>query len=309
MKQFFIGLLALMLASTPSYGQVVRTAGIGNPGNGPVIQEPGDTTSLAQDLRAAYSTLNASRLATSILMDQIPAVSGPHDYDGSVRTATNTYANWQQQYWEYYQAAPNPANLPTLANLRQTISSRVAAGQIPLVMLAYRYDELRPDAVAQGLIRIDSAAGRIYDGPNFSSSPYQQRNLFAVALARSLPASGQAMVWVGSDFWLGTTPPPATLTIDFGDGRGPRSVAMNSSVTVNLYLDPTLNRSAPKAQLGPVSPKPPIVVLPPPTTGPPAGAFSVVNPANGYLALSTLPVLHDLTLLPDAVLGLRASHT
>ena len=84
---------------------------------------------------------------------------------------------------------------------------------------------------------------------------------------------------------------------------------MNSSVTVNLYLDPTFNRRAPKAQLGPVGPVSPIVVLPPPTSGPPAGAFSVVNPTNGYLALSTLPELRDLTLLPDAVLGLRASHT
>lgn len=93
MKQFFIGLLAL-LVSTLSYGQVIR--------------EAGDTTSLAQDLRAAYSTLNTSRLATGILMDRIPAVSGPHNYDGSAGAATNTYSNWQQQYWEYYQAAPNP---------------------------------------------------------------------------------------------------------------------------------------------------------------------------------------------------------
>lgn len=75
-------------------------------------------------------------------------------------------------------------------------------------MLAYRYDELQPDAAAQGLIRIDSAAGRAYDGPNFGSSPYQQRDLFAVALAQPLPAGGSGTVWVGSDFWLGTTPPP-----------------------------------------------------------------------------------------------------
>lgn len=298
MKQFFISLLALLLVSTLSYGQVIR--------------EAGDTTSLAQDLRAAYSTLNLSRLATGILMDRIPTVSGPHNYDGSAGATTNTYSNWQQQYWEYYQAVPNPAALPTLANLRQAISSRIAAGQIPLVMLAYRYDELRPDAVAQGLVRIDSAVGRVYDGPNFGSSPYQQRNLFAVALARPLPVGGSGTVWVGSDFWLGTTPPPTTLTIDFGDGQGPRSVAMNSSVSLNLYQSPPTNPDNPTYRTVPGSPEPPtqpVITLPPPAPPLPANTFSVLNPANGYQALSTLGTLSTLDVLPDAVLGLKAAHT
>lgn len=133
-----------------------------------------------------------------------------------------------------------------------------------------------------------------------------------MALARPLPASGTATVWVGSDFWLGTTPPPATLTIDFGDGLGPRSVAMNSSVSLNLYQSPPINpgNSYSLTVPGtPVPPKPPVVTLPPPTPQLPAGTFSVVNPANGYQALSTLATLTTLSVLPDAVLGLKASHT
>lgn len=77
-----------------------------------------------------------------------------------------------QQYWEYYQASPNKASLPTLAAIKQLVADKQAAGQIPLLVLAYRYDELRPDAFTNNLIRVDSAAGRLYDGPNTSASPY-----------------------------------------------------------------------------------------------------------------------------------------
>ena len=266
--------------------------------HGQVIREAGDTTSLVQDLRAAYSTLNHNRLVTGILMNEIAAVSGPHDYDGSAGAATNTYANWQQQYWEYYQAAPNRAALPTLASLRQAVGSKVDAGQIPLVMLAYRYDELRPDAVSSGLIRIDSTVGRAYDGPLSKASPYQQRNLFAVALAGPLPATGSATVWVGRDFWLGTTPPPATLTIDFGDGLGPRSVAMNSSVVLNSDEGPPIIPSNPTAR-----------TLAGAASLSPAVLLSVFNPLTGLRGFFTRSTVKTLEVLPDAVLGLRAAHT
>jgi len=97
MKQFFIGLLTL-LVSTLSCGQVIR--------------EAGDTTSLAQDLRAAYSTLNTSRLATGILMDRIPAVWGPHNYDGSAGAATNTYSNWQSSTGNITRPRPTRPDYP-----------------------------------------------------------------------------------------------------------------------------------------------------------------------------------------------------
>lgn len=158
MKNFFVWLLTSLFFGHASYGQVTRDAG--------------DTTSLAQDLRAAYSALNTSRLATGILLDQVPVVSGPHNFDGTSAATANTYANWMQQYWEYYQAAPNKASLPTPASISQTIQNKLVAGQLPLLVLAYRYDELRPDAIANGLIRVDSTAGRLYDGPNVSASPY-----------------------------------------------------------------------------------------------------------------------------------------
>lgn len=79
MRNFFFWVLACLLLGRVGYGQVTRDAN--------------DTTSLAQDLRATYSTLNAKWLATGILLDQVPTVSGPHNFDGTASVAVNTYAN------------------------------------------------------------------------------------------------------------------------------------------------------------------------------------------------------------------------
>lgn len=291
MRKFSFWLLAWLLLGRVGYGQVVRNAS--------------DTTSLAQDMRAAYSTLNASRLATGILLDRVPTVSGPHSFDGTASATTNTYANWMQQYWEYYQAAPNSASLPTPASIRQIIQDKLAAGQLPLLMLAYRYDELRPDAISGGFIRVDSAAGRLYDGPNTSASPYQQRNLFAVALAGPLSAQHTGTVYVGSDLWLGTSPPPASLLIDLGDGQGPRFVAMNSTIDLG-------STETPPTQPGPQPESSRAATAARATLGPSLGSLNtitVTNPTTGQQALSATATLSTLAVTPDVVLGLKASHT
>lgn len=72
-------LLVLLLHSITSHGQVIRSAG--------------DTTTLGYDLRLALSTLDPTRTSTQILMDQVVALSGPHQYDGKSATAVNAYPN------------------------------------------------------------------------------------------------------------------------------------------------------------------------------------------------------------------------
>jgi len=149
-------------------------------------------------------------------------------------------------------------------------------------MLAHGYDELKPDAATSGLIRIDSVNGRVYDGSNLSASPCQQRSVFAVALSRQLPTSGTGTVYVGQEFWLGTGPVPATLTIDFGDGLGPRLVAMNSTVQVTLGGGGNALASGPTTTL------------------------TVTNPATGLRGAASYSSAQAIAP-PDAVIGVRAT--
>ena len=208
---------------------------------GQIIKAVGDTTTLGQDLRDSFSTLDPGRTSTRILMDQVPAVSSPHSFNGQAQTVANTCQNWLQQYWEYYQASFDRARLLDVSTVQKRIQARIETGNTALLVLTYDYDELKPDAVAEGSITIDSVAGRLYDGPNWGASPYQRQHLFAAALAGDIPVSGVTTVYVGSEFWLGTGPVPAAITIDFGDGLGPRFVEMNSEVEVRYPAKETRN--------------------------------------------------------------------
>lgn len=156
-------------------------------------------------------------------------------------------------------------------------------------MLSYRYDELKPDAVTNGLVHIDSVAKRMYDGPVLSTSPYQQRRFFSVALAGVVPVSGQATVYIGSDLWLGTEPAPSSLTIDFNDGLGPRTVAMNSTVRVDYTETKYSESRSPEAYA--------------------TGTHVTVMQSEklrGYVALTKTAAL---AIVPDLAIGLHATHT
>jgi len=87
---------------------------------------------------------------------------------------------------------------------------------------------------------------------------------------------------------------------------------MNSSVSLSLYQSPPTNPINPYSLTMPGTPlpsMPPIGNFPLPTPQLLANTFSVVNPANGQRGLGTFFISHVLDVMPDAVLGLRASHT
>lgn len=117
--------------------------------------------------------------------------------------------------------------------LRASEGTKGAQGVVPLLMLSYRYNELLPDAAQQGLVTVDSVNERLLDGPNQSRSPYAEKQFFSIALAQPR-TEATVSVYVGSEFWLGNTPAPATLSLNFGDAAGWRQVAMGSTVQVQV---------------------------------------------------------------------------
>jgi hypothetical protein len=262
---------------------------------GQVIKAVGDTTTLGQDLRDAFSTLDPGRTSTRILMDQVPVVSNPHSFNGQARTTANTCQNWLQQYWEYYQASFDRARLSDVPTLQKRIQARTETGNTALLILNYDYDELKSEAVAKGSITIDSVAGRLYDGPNWGASPYQQQHLFAAALAGDIPANGVTTMWVGSEFWLGTGPIPAAVTIDFGDGLGPRFVEMNSAVELHYPVNEMRN------SIRSENPTEQVVSANSPT-------IWITYGKNGGQAWAKASTTTALAVLPDVALGIRASH-
>ncbi|GAB3638487.1 hypothetical protein GCM10027422_40770 [Hymenobacter arcticus] len=220
---------------------------------------PLPTWATFKELRTALAGLNPNRIPTGVLLNRTPVFTDPHLFSGQGDTAAS-YAGFEQQYAEFYQAALDTSQLPTLAALRASITQRTQQGTVPLLMLQYNYNEFASDAFSSQSLTVDSVNERVSEGPNFSRSPYTSGRVFSVALPLLVAAGRVLSLYVGPEFWLGNTAPPATVRIDFGDGWGARTVAMGSTigVQVNGMLDlPASRRTTSQA-----------AVLPYPVRGP-----------------------------------------
>ncbi len=214
-------LICLLLNIFPGFGQSIQPLPIAD-------------STILDELRLSLSTLNTGRMSTNVLLNRVIPISNPQIFNGDyTNAAVNSYENWEQQYWEYYNGANDKSALEDISAIHGRISAKMNSGQIPLVLLEYKYDELLPDAATLGLIRIDSVNERVYDGPRNDISPYSTKVLFSAALTKE-ELAGTMTVYVGNDFWLGNTTPPSYVYVDFGDGLGWRFIWMNSTIQVNF---------------------------------------------------------------------------
>ncbi|WP_151086968.1 T9SS type A sorting domain-containing protein [Hymenobacter baengnokdamensis] len=283
-------LLALLAgASNSGWGQAAPSDGVGNP---------------LKERQVTFGSLAPGRISTGVLLDRMLFLTNPHRFAGLGDTSVS-YKGFEQQYWEFYHAALDSTRLTTLATLRASIAERVQQDVVPLLMLHYSYNELAVTAARDQLVTLDSTNERVYDGPDMSRSPYTTGQFFSVVLP--VTATGSVLsVYVGPEFWLGNTPAPNSVTIDFGDGWGGRTIAMGTTIQVQVTTAGTE-----QATLKPATSKPAMEVDPPLMIPPPriagGGTLRVTNPTTGLTGATTLGATTPTTIPPNVALGVLAS--
>ncbi|MCB2406504.1 T9SS type A sorting domain-containing protein [Hymenobacter lucidus] len=246
-------------------------------------------SNMAKELQVSLSTLDQARIKSGVLYDLALPVSEPEKFAGTGEKL-NTYANWEQQYAEYYQASLNKASLPSLEELRGRIRARMEHGQVPLLVLNYQYDKLLPNAANEKLITIDSVNAQVYDGPDLSRSPYTQGRVFASALPVET-YSGSYQVYVGPEFCFGNVP-TQDVWLDTGDGAGWLQRPMGSTVT-SLW-----NTGEATGHTG---------VLSADNVAQPQPQQQVWVYADGAYATTAVQQARTASIAPDVALGLAAS--
>lgn len=257
-----------------------------------------------KERQATFGSLAPGRISTGILLDRMVLLTNPHRFAGQGDTAVK-YSGFEQQYWEFYHAALDTTQFPSLAALRARITQRVQQDVVPLLMLHYSYNELAATAARDQLITIDSTNERVYDGPNMSRSPYNTGQFFSVVLP--VTATGSTLsLYVGPEFWLGNTAVPSSVRIDFGDGWGARTVTMGSTIQVQVTTTDALRTSQKSATVirSPIYPGP--IRIPPPSLAN-GGTLRVTNPATNLTGATTLGGTTPTTTPPDVALGVLAS--
>jgi hypothetical protein len=109
-------------------------------------------------------------------------------------------------------------------------------GYIPLLFLFQPYQKIRTTAFSQGLFTITPDSVRLLDVAGRSTSPYDSKTFFAFSsLQSNITQFNNITFSMPSEFWLmnGIT----SVSIDFGDGNGFRTLSKNG--TVNIYYNTT----------------------------------------------------------------------
>jgi len=152
-------------------------------------------------------SIGETEVPTGILYDLVLPLSGIDQYDGSPAAVTSL-SGWRQMYHEIRRASLE-AQIPTLTEVLQGADKTVADGAIPISVMNFMYNRIRPEAL-EG------------QAPAPGENMLIERRVFAAAALRDHTYRGGSVSFTLSPDWYRSNldARPAGIEADFGDGRG-----------------------------------------------------------------------------------------
>ncbi len=207
----------------------------------PQLTVTGKRADVRAQLDALFSDLDRSAIPTGILYSPVLSFVDAEAYDGTAAAPAATARDWRQLYFELERSAWTPATLPNPDDVRTTARRHSEDGTIPLGLLYVQYNAVTEGALDQGLLRLED--GVVRDVPGRATSPYVERNAFAAAALDDGVYAGQAATFrLDRDLYFSNQNAPQRITVDFGDGAGPRPLAFDETATVR-YATPGPKRA------------------------------------------------------------------
>jgi len=172
---------------------------------------------------------------TGVIYDRVVPIARLERFDGSPAAPRIGLATWRQAYDELRRASLAPDG-PDLAALDEAARHARREGVIPLVWLDREYERIRPGALADGSIRI--VDGRL--DPVGREPLVASRAVAAAALVPRTFRGGEVVFDLATQRFLSDDPHASrSVAIDFADGRGLRTIALDQRVQVR-YATPGL---------------------------------------------------------------------
>lgn len=171
---------------------------------------------------------------TGLLQDYGFFYTNVEKFNG-IRSDTNyiDYPEWQLLYNSLYTYRFNSkARIQEPQVAFENIERKSTGEAIAIVGLHFRYERFRSNAVSARLVYILN--NKIYDTPRRMSTPYEVKEAFAFVPTRTaLRGSYHQFVLKSESFYSNTGKAIETVTADFGDGQGFRT--MNQDIPVQVY--------------------------------------------------------------------------
>lgn len=107
---------------------------------------------------------------------------------------------------------------------------------IPLLFLYQPYQKINANALSNNLFSITTDSVRLMDVPNRPTSPYDNKELFMFTpIQTNIKQHGNISFSLPSSFWQ--MPGINSVSIDFNDGVGFRTIAKDATVSVQAFIN------------------------------------------------------------------------
>jgi hypothetical protein len=189
----------------------------------------GDRSAPAR-LQQLLGDIDPRDVPTGILYDRVVPLSQIDRYTGAESSPPMGIREWRQICFEMANASTARPEWPSLGDIERIGSRIMARGAVPLVFLNFRYDRIRPDALKDGSVSIQS--GRLV---RTGAEAFVSRTAYAASALKDYTYRGQRVVFAldrrlyASNDGAG----PVRIEVDFDDGKGFRRVDFGSDLTVS----------------------------------------------------------------------------
>ena len=197
----------------------------------PVIQiiDSGST----DGFNKVFETLDTNYITTKILYDKVLPFVDIFKFDGIDSIGIATSDEWCEIYFEMNKGAVNTSQLPNITNTFQNANNIYTEQNIiPIGILNVKYNILKDSALENGLVYLQN--GQIYDSPNKSESPYEEKRVFTVTNLKSNIQLSENKFIISDDFYFSNdTLPIDHFEIDFDDGAGFNLYQKNEIINID----------------------------------------------------------------------------
>jgi hypothetical protein len=214
----------------------------------------GDTPdSFSSRVKSIFQYVDSSPVTTGILLDCGVDFSNLDNFSGATGLVDSNYVTpytWRMLYASLQSSQFNgQASFTPLSTVNQTIKGYIGGSQpIPLMLLSYNYQALRPDAISANLMYASN--DQLFDTPGRTQSPYLTKTVIGISPAVSTYTANNGYVsYLLPSNLMFSNNTVSQILMDAGDGSGyqqvqpgqPLSVHYTSSGTKTLTYQITVN--------------------------------------------------------------------
>lgn len=192
------------------------------------------------NMNKIFQNVDRTPVTTGLLQDYGLMMTDVVAFDGTLKS--NNYVDrsvWSLLYTSLYNMKfNNKATLAPINKVNSTINSYVASdgATVSLVALHYNYQQFKTNAATSNLVSVSN--GVIYDTPNRPTSPYEIKNAFAFAPARTNLNGGAQTFLLRKDlFYKNVSKTIKSIQMDCADGLGFRNITLGAPLSANYFTE------------------------------------------------------------------------